>query len=165
MSQVLEGKRTTVRDDGIVVFLIGARVNRWWLLPLALPVLLRMPAMLRELARDPELGLLGVQPLGLGGMVQYWRSLDHLLAYTDDARKEHKPAVRRFFKRVFRNQALGVWHETYIVPRGQYETLYINMPPHGLGRFSELAPATGHLGTSRQRLGIAPRTEAHAATP
>lgn len=163
MSRLLDGKVTTVRDDGIVVFLIGARVNRWWLLPFVFPLLMLMPAMLRELQKDPELGLLGVQSLGPWGMIQYWRSLDHLLAYADDRTKVHKPAVRSFFKKVFRNRALGIWHETYVVPPGHYETLYINMPPFGLGRFSERAPATGKLGTARQRLKLPEPAQAQAA--
>lgn len=154
MARLIPGKQTTVRDEGLVVFLIGARIHRWWLLPLALPVLARMPAMIRELTAHPASGLLGVQPLGLGGMVQYWRSLDHLLAYTDDSTKVHRSTVRAFFRRVFRNRAVGVWHETYVVPRGSYETLYVNMPRFGLGACSELAPATGARGTTRQRLGL-----------
>ena len=168
MARLVPGKQTAVREDGIVVFLIGARIHRWWLLPLALPIIARMPAMIRELTADPALGLLGVQPLGLGGMVQYWRSLDHLLAYAEAPDHVHRPTARAFFRKVFRNEAVGVWHETYVVPAGSYETLYVNMPRFGLGTCSELAPAVGERGTSRQRLGLrrstpAPDMEAVAA--
>lgn len=152
MTHLVPGRQTVTRDDGIVVFLIGARVNKWWLLPFALPVLLAMPKMLKELLRDPDSGLLGVQPLGLGGMVQYWRSADDLVRYANDRSRTHRPTARRFFQKIFKSRALGVWHELYVVPRGHYETLYINMPRFGLGQLGPLVEARGELATTRHRL-------------
>src|SRR3954454_10455801 len=70
------GRWTHDHDGDVVVFLIGARVNkplavrRWW------PVVSAMPRMLRELQQDPTLGLLDVTSTvhGRGSlMVQYWR--------------------------------------------------------------------------------------------
>lgn len=147
------GRKTVDNSEDLVVFLIGARINKWWLLPLALPILASMPRMLAELKKNPELGLLGVQNLGLGGMVQYWRSLEHLNRYANDRAREHKPVWVRFMRKLFKNAASGVWHETYFVRGGDYESVYSNMPRFGLGTFRPLVPATGERTSSSRRLG------------
>lgn len=152
MTTLITGKQTVDHKDGVVVFLIGARINRWWLLPFALPILAKMSKMLEELRQDPSSGLLGVQPLGSGGMVQYWRSPEHLLAYAESRERTHQPTAKRFYQKLFKNQALGIWHESFVVPPGHYEGLYTNMPRFGLGQFRELRPATGEYATARRRL-------------
>jgi hypothetical protein len=123
-------------DEGVVVFLIGARVNRpaavrsWW------PVMSAMPRMLAELQRDPALGLLGVTSClqGRGALsVQYWRDLDSLLAYAQSPDHEHRPAWREFNRTVRAARgAVGVWHETFVVPAGAHESVYVDMPAQGL---------------------------------
>jgi hypothetical protein len=138
------------------VFLIGARVNRWWLLPISLPILSKMNKMLRELAQDPESGLLAVQTVGLGATIQYWKSYDHLDRYAHDAQKVHRPTWTAYFARLFKNYAAGIWHETYLVRAGDYEAIYTNMPRRGLGLFKPLVPAQGDLKTSAARLGRDP---------
>jgi hypothetical protein len=40
---------------------------------------------------------------------------------------------------------VGVWHETYVVEPGNYENIYVNMPPFGLGKIGALSPAIGGL--------------------
>lgn len=142
---------TTDNRDSMVLFMLGARVNRWWLLPLSLPILSRINRMLKELQNDPDSGLLGVQQLG-SATVQYWRSLDDLLAYTDRDDRAHRPTVRAFYKRLFKNNAIGLWHELYVVAPGHYEGLYANMPHFGLGQVQPLLPAEGALGNTRKRL-------------
>jgi hypothetical protein len=157
------GRQTIQNEQDIVVFLIGARVNKWWLLPFSLPILASMPRMLRELARDPSSGFLGVQSLGLGGMVQYWRSIEDLNRYAHDRSRQHKPAWLRYMRQLLGNGAAGVWHETYAVKGGMYEVVYTNMPRVGQGRFRPLVPATGERATASKRLGVAePQTEPSA---
>jgi len=34
----------------------------------------------------------------------------------------------------------GIWHESYLVRAGQYEAIYGNMPPFGLGKAGRLVP-------------------------
>lgn len=51
---------------------------------------------------------------------------------------------------------VGIWHETYLVRAGAYETLYSGMPAHGLGRAGDLVPATGNREDARRRLAGAP---------
>jgi len=158
MTDINHGPLTVTNDEDIVVFLIGARINRWWLLPLSLPIISRMQAMLKELQADPDSGFLGVQPLGFGGMVQYWRSIDHLLAYADDRKREHRPAAKKFYRKLLANDAAGIWHETFIVKAGAYEALYTNMPTFGMGQFRPLVPAKERRANARGRL-AAPEEE------
>ena len=49
---------TVAREEGFVLFLIGARVNKWWMLPVVWGVGMAMGRMLRELTTDPSLGML-----------------------------------------------------------------------------------------------------------
>ena len=43
-------------DGPFVLFLIGARINRWWKPWLLFPLITTMPRMLAELGARPELG-------------------------------------------------------------------------------------------------------------
>jgi hypothetical protein len=116
------------------------------------PVALAMPKMIRELMKHPELGFLGARQAGLW-LVQYWRSFDHLVAYARNKDAQHFPAWVKFNKKIASNGDVGIWHETYLVKEGQYETLYNNMPPSGFGKFAELIPATGRYGSAMSRAG------------
>src|SRR3954454_8223338 len=150
------GRWTHDHDGGVVVFLIGARINkplavrRWW------PVISAMPRMLRELQEDPALGLLGVTSTvqGRGSlMVQYWRDLDSLLAYAHDPEHEHRPAWRDF-NRAGRagGGAVGIWHETLVVPAGGHESVYVDMPEQGLPRALGAVTVSSARGAARARL-------------
>ncbi|MEQ8966139.1 MAG: DUF4188 domain-containing protein [Azospirillaceae bacterium] len=152
----IRAERVTAEIDGdFVVFLIGMRVNKPWRVDLWLPVARAMPRMLAELARKPEAGYLG----GIAGirvMVQYWRSTDHLIAWARDGQATHRPAWADFNRRIRgARDAVGIWHETYAVPAGAYETLYSGMPPFGLGSVGRLVPATGGRESAAGRLGTA----------
>lgn len=156
MSQIIP-KRMTARMDGeFVVFLIGMRINRWWRPDLWLPVVMAMPRMLRELQAKPELGLLGVTTAGFSNpavIIQYWKSADALIAYATSKDSAHLPAWVDFRKKVQKSGAVGVWHETYVIGAGNHESVYVNMPPFGLGAIGELVPAEGHYAHAKQRLG------------
>ena len=47
---------------------------------------------------------------------------------------------------------VGIWHETYQVNPGQFETFYANMPRLGLGEVMGLVPAAGRRNAARERL-------------
>ncbi len=134
--------RMSARMEGdFVVFLIGMRINRFRSLRKWLPVAMAMPPMVKELRADPAHGLLGFESFFNGRttlMVQYWRSTDHLIAYAKNREATHWPAWKRFFREAYKSEAVGVWHETYTV--SGYETVYVNMPPFGLGGAGELVP-------------------------
>jgi hypothetical protein len=86
-------------------------------------------------------------------MVQYWRSFEHLNAYARAQDAEHLPAWAEFNRRIGANGAVGIWHETYTVSRGQYESVYVNMPRFGLGAAARHVGVTQRLESARQRMG------------
>jgi hypothetical protein len=149
--KILTDRMTVERSEGVVVFLIGMRVNRWWKIHRWLPVALAMPRMLRELYAKPASGFLGAT-VKFGFTIQYWSSLDALLAYAADRKGAHFPAWADFYKKIGTSGDVGIWHETYAAPAGSFESVYVNMPPTGLGRFQPLVPARGHRARARDRL-------------
>ena len=146
----------TVQVDGdFVVFLIGMRINRWWKIHKWLPVATAMPKMLKELSARPESGFLGAE-FSLGVIVQYWKSFEHLEAYAKDRNALHYPAWKAFNKNVRSNGDVGIWHETYKVHANEYESVYNNMPPYGLGKVGNLVPATGYRDNASGRINKQP---------
>jgi hypothetical protein len=149
-------KRVCAEMDGpFVLFLIGARINRWWKPWIYFPFLTTMPRMLGELAAAPELGLMHVQQhLGPGGatLIQYWRSFEHLEAYARSKQHVHQPVWAWFNQRFGSNGDIGIWHETYLIQPGAYENVYNNMPPYGLGAAGRLVDAVGARQEARQRV-------------
>ena len=156
MVEVIKGRQTATVDDDVVVFLIGMRFNRilrpWtWL-----PAFRAMPRMLRELANDPSLGLLGVRSYWSGRTilaVQYWRSFEDLERYARATDHEHLPAWREFNRTVRASGDVGIFHETYRVGPGTAETLYANLPPFGLGQAIGLAPIATRGQSAARRMG------------
>jgi hypothetical protein len=65
----------------------------------------------------------------------------------------HWPAWVAFNKRTGNSREdVGIWHETYRVRAGEYETVYSGMPPIGLGKAGTLVPATGARESARGRM-------------
>lgn len=151
MPEIIEKRVCADIDGEFVVFLIGARINRPWKIWKWLPVALAMPRMLKELADQPELGLLHARSEGLM-VVQYWRSFEHLEAYARSRDATHLPAWQAFNRAVASNGDVGIWHETYLISPGRYETIYNNMPPFGLGAAGGLVDAVGARQEARQRI-------------
>ena len=110
-----------------------------------------MPGMLKYLSEHPEKGFLGWQQLGFTVNVQYWRSFEDLERFAKDEDDPHLSAWRAYWKRVGRSDRTGIWHETFLVRAGEYEAIYGNMPPVGLGRATELVPLSQDA-TARRRL-------------
>ncbi len=156
MARRQAGRWTHAHDGGIVVFLIGMRVNRPWRPDLWLPVFTAMPRMLAELQREPARGLLGAQLLLGGGgpsLVQHWSSTEALYAYAADPSGQHRPAWTAFNRRArAAHGAVGIWHETYAVPAGGLESVYVDMPVTGLAAATGSVPVTSRSETARQRL-------------
>jgi len=145
---------TAMLDGTYVVFMLGMRINRLWKLTSWLPVTGAMPRMLKELEAHPELGYLGGETwFGRTTLLmQYWRSLDQLMAYATNREAEHLPAWKAFNQSLAKSGDVGVWHETYVVAPGTYENVYVNMPPFGLGRVGSLMPAAGTLESAPARV-------------
>ena len=159
MPKVIPERMTAQIEGDFVVFIIGMRINRFWLPHKWLPAFFAMPRMLMELSRLPkeETGFLGLTNVGFGIVLQYWRSFEHLEAYANARDRAHLPAWAAFNKRVRDDRgAVGIFHETFLVKDGQYETVYSGMPPFGLGKAGNLVPATAATASARKRLGQGP---------
>lgn len=141
-------------EGDFVVFIIGMRVNRWLKVHKWLPVAMAMGPMLRELYANPQLGFLGAQtPVSLPPtLIQYWRSFDALESYARSRDNTHLPAWAAFNKRIGQSGDVGIWHETYLVRAGEYETIYNNMPVYGLAKASTSVPVAGARDSARGRL-------------
>jgi hypothetical protein len=150
-------ERHTAKIEGdFVVFLIGARVVKPWRLITAFKVARAMMRMVKELEANPQLGYLGQEqwPGRTGIQVQYWRSRKHLMDYAQARDSTHLPAWRHFNQVVAKTNAVGIWHETYLVRAGEYECIYGNMPLFGLAKAAQRVAVEGKLDTAAGRLGL-----------
>jgi hypothetical protein len=157
MARIVPGRHTHDHDGDVVVFLIGLRINRLRAVRAWTSALAAMPAMLRELSADPSLGLLGftnhLSPRG-ALVVQYWRDLDSLIDYSRSADHVHRPAWAEFNRRAREAAgAVGIWHETFVVPAGRHESLYVDMPSTGLAAAVGSVEASGRRESARGRFG------------
>lgn len=128
----------------MVILLIGMRINHFRGVHHWLPVFLAMPRLLRELSRDESRGVLGYNLLSGSPrtyyVVQYWESKEKLYEYAAAPDMLHRKAWAMINRKEKKSrQHVGLWHETYIVPEGGYESIYADMPAYGL------AAATGSL--------------------
>lgn len=160
-------QRTThAHEDGVVVFNIGMTIRKPHRPDLWMPVFVAMPAMLAELTRNREaaargeasdLGFIGGHNL-IGGkgpwVVQYWRSVEQLYAYATSNELRHVPAWRSFNAAARRTPgAVGIWHETFVVPAGGIETVYANGARIGLGALTGTVAANRRGRRAPDRLG------------
>ena len=152
---MIRTERMTADLDGdFVVFMIGVRINSPLKVHKWLPVVRAMPRMLIELHRQPELGFIHAEMWFSRTtiMVQYWRSIEQLMAYAKLRTAEHLPAWQAFNKSIGTEGSVGIWHETYSATSGSYENVYVNMPAFGLGRAGKLHAASGDRKTAVGRL-------------
>ncbi|MBC3937232.1 DUF4188 domain-containing protein [Undibacterium sp. CY7W] len=152
---MIKRERITATLEGdFVVFLIGMRINKPLLVHKWFPVAQAMPRMIKELSRQPDLGFIHAEMWFSRTiiLVQYWRSMEQLLAYAKNKEAEHLPAWRSFNQAVGTDGSVGIWHETYKASPGSYESVYVNMPPFGLGKAGVLQPATGGKQSASGRL-------------
>ena len=152
--EVVNGRMCAQVDGEAVLFLIGMRFNKLWKIHKWLPVLIAMPKMLMELEKNPDLGFLGYHLwFGRNTMVlQYWRSVEQLNAYAKNRDRAHLPAWAAFNRAIGKSSDVGVWHETYRIKEGSYETIYVNMPPFGLGKATKSVPASGKRESAAGRM-------------
>ncbi len=149
------GRHTAELDGEVVVFIIGMRINKLWTVHRWLPVATAMGPMLRELLAHPDKGLLAVRTMWAGRtvtLVQHWRSFEHLERFARSADDPHLAAWRRYNQRIGSSGDVGVFHETYRVPAGNWEAIYANMPVVGLAAAGRHVPVGRHTDTARQRI-------------
>jgi Domain of unknown function (DUF4188) len=151
----VRNERLTAHLEGdFVVFLIGMRINQPLKVHKWLPVARAMPRMITELYRQPELGFMHAEAWFARTIIvlQYWRSMEQLLAYAKNKQAAHLPAWQAFNQAVGTDGSVGIWHETYAASPGSHENVYVNMPPFGLGRAGVLQPAAGGRQSAAGRL-------------
>ncbi|MBM7634508.1 DUF4188 domain-containing protein [Geomicrobium sediminis] len=147
-------KRISTRNDqDLVVFIIGMRINKWWDVKNWWPVFMAMRPMLQELYADKSIGFLS-QDTTLGSrtivLTQYWESIDQLLDYAHG--KTHKEAWINFYKKSAKSEAVGIFHETYEVKAGAYESVYSRInKPRGILKAREVQALTDDS-TAKSRL-------------
>jgi len=152
-AQVFPGRYTVEHQEGFVVFIIGTRINKWWAVHKWWPVFTAMPPMIRELYSNKDLGCLSVENFfGLRTtlMVQYWNSEEDLMAYARG--QKHLTAWKNFNKKVGNNDAVGIYHETYVIKPGQFESIYGNMPEFGLAKALGMLPIRSAMDSAHKRM-------------
>jgi hypothetical protein len=161
MTTIFPGRYTAEIEHDFVLFLIGMRINRPWQVRQWWPVAQSMPPMMETLYRHPEKGFLGgFSTLFWPGVlnVQYWRSFEDLERFAHSPQDPHLAAWKRFQQAVGNDGSVGIFHETYRVQAGEYESIYGNMPRFGLGSVFAHVPVVGRNHTARQRLRQTPAT-------
>lgn len=154
MTGIYQGRWTARAEGPFVVFIIGMRINSIWRVHRWFPLIRAMTRMLTELYRQPELGFMGGNTW-FGRtiiLVQYWRSFEALETYAKARDREHLPAWAAFNRKIGSSRDVGVYHETYRVEPGQYENVFVNMPPTLSGSVMPLEPADGQLASAKGRI-------------
>ena len=64
----------------------------------------------------------------------------------------HLPEWQKFLKKVGTNGDVGIWHETYIIKKRQYENIYANMPPFLFGKVGNLKKIFSKNNSARKRI-------------
>ena len=155
MAGVINGRFTAKMDEPFVVFIIGMRINKFLNIRKWIPTARAMGPMLKELYANPEKGFLGAEFFLYWrgpAILQYWRSFEDLERFARNPEDLHMPAWQRFNRSVGSDGSVGIWHETYIVERANYEAIYSNMPVFGLAKATEHVRAVGGRETARRRL-------------
>lgn len=157
MTQIIfPGRYTANHTEPLTIFIIGMRINKFHRIDKWLPVARAMKPMITELLARPESGFLGSERMICGlrtlVFVQYWRDFESLEAYARDRNQSHWPAWAAFYRHANKGEAVGIFHETYCVNNGSFETVYGNMPPFGLSRVAGFIPAPGARNKARDRM-------------
>jgi hypothetical protein len=156
MNPIIRKRVTVDVDEEFVVLLIGMRINKLWKIHRWLPVAWSMRRMVTQLGNlGAETGYLGGEYRTAGNpfvFVQYWRSYDSLERYASHEALHHRRTWAWFFRKIALNGDVGIYHETYRITPGNYECVYLNMPPFGLGRIFPLVGADGGFRSSRGRM-------------
>jgi Domain of unknown function (DUF4188) len=152
---VRTGRWMARREEPFAVFVFGMRLNRLRGLPRFLWGLRVLRRVLRDLDDHPERGFLAGHVYRAGRTlvaVQYWESFDALDAWARDHRLPHRKPWQRYLREARNDGAMGLWHETYLASPGNWEGVYLNMPPWGLAAGVEAVEMQATKGSARERL-------------
>ena len=81
------------------------------------------------------------------------------MTHATSKQADHLPAWKAFNQSVGTDGTVGIWHETYAISAGAFESVYVNMPAFGLGRAGTLEAATGRRQSAADRLGRSSKPE------
>ena len=85
-------------------------------------------------------------------VVQYWRSTEQLYRYASSADHAHLPAWKRFNAAARKHPgAVGIWHETFAVPAGAHESVYVGTPVMGIADATTSVPIPSRKRYARLR--------------
>jgi hypothetical protein len=152
---VRTGRWMATRDAPFAVFVFGMRLNRLRGLPRYVWGLRVLRSILRDLDAHPEHGFLAGRVYRAGRTliaVQYWESFDALDAWARDHRLPHRKPWQQYLREALGDDAMGLWHETYLASPGSWEGVYVNMPPWGFAAGGEVVEMQATRGSARQRL-------------
>ena len=152
---VRTGRWMARRDEPFAIFLFGMRLNRLRGLPRFLWGLRVLRRVLNDLDAHPERGFLAGRVYRTGRTlvaVQYWESFDALDAWARDHRRPHRKPWQQYLREALHDEAVGLWHETYLASPGGWEGVYLNMPPWGLAAGVEAVEMQATKGSARERL-------------
>lgn len=150
-------RTTAIPEDGVILFIVGMRINKIWAIHKWIPVMIAMPRMLVEQIKNREIGVIGTPRTFVSGRLiqvqQYWKNYDLLEKYAKDPNSNHLPAWRAFNKAARKNNSVGIYHETYLIKRGANENIYGNLPsPILLGSAVGVKEVTSINDSSRLRM-------------
>jgi hypothetical protein len=84
------------------------------------------------------------------GFLQYWSGFEALDDWSH--RAPHAEWWRAAAERMRTKGDVGVYHESFLVPRANVESIYLDCPPVGLASFGLTADPVGPKTTARDRL-------------
>ncbi len=131
-------RNTHAYEGDIVLFLIGMRIHRPWRVNIVGRAFTAMPKLIAELEEaqaaaaagaGPDLGYLGGR-LILDGLhptvIQFWRTTEDLYGYAASDDTGHRAVWRDFYRYAKADpRAMTLWHETYAIPAGAHESIYL----------------------------------------
>ncbi|HYN30301.1 MAG TPA: DUF4188 domain-containing protein [Dermatophilaceae bacterium] len=156
---------THAHEGPLALFLIGMQIRQPWRLDVVVPTFRAMPPMIAELEENRAAaargeaenhGYLGSRIVldGRGPTVlQWWRSAEDIYRYASATDLAHRPAWRAFYRYAAKAPtAVTIWHETYAVPAGGYESIYAGGRLLGLGALSGVVPVARRGERARERM-------------
>jgi hypothetical protein len=148
---------TAGNEHEFVLFRIGMRFNglkSWRGIGEFAGAFARMPLMLIEQQSNPAIGMLSSRTsLSWPNIeiTQFWRSYEDLNTYASARDRKHAPAWG-WWNALAKSGTVGIWHETYRIAPGSYESIYGFMPAHGLAKATNFRPLAHDEARSKKRM-------------
>jgi len=143
-------------EGEFLVFVVELRVYQLWRFWKWYPTVKAMGAMLTELMKTPEFGLLSFEywfAFRRQLFLMYWRSYEHMHDWVLNKDATHIAGWKMLNQLMKESpNVLGFWHESYVVQPDQFEAFYRNVPAVGLGQAGTLVPLEGRATTAAARL-------------